>query len=310
MRAVPVSSREMKILVSGPNGLIGARLVSRLSGEGHDVIPLSRAPGPGRIGWDPAAGRLDTSAMSGLDGIIHLAGESIAGGRWTGARREAIRRSRVDGTRLLARAAAALRPRPSFFLLASAQGFYGDRGDTPVDETASPGSGFLADVCREWEAAADPARQAGIRTVPLRIGLVLTPEGGALRQMLLPFRLGLGAPLGSGRQYWSWITLDDLLGAFDHLIRTATLEGPVNGVTGAVTNRDFTRALAAALGRWTIPAVPRPLLRLLLGEMADALLLTSTRSVPRLLTESGFRWSDPELAPALRRLLHAGSRAC
>jgi len=178
-----------------------------------------------------------------------------------------------------------------------------------LDESSPPGTGFLADVCREWEAAADPAREAGIRTVALRIGLVLSPRGGALREMLLPFRLGLGGPLGNGRQYWSWITLDDLVAAFDHVIRTPTLEGPVNGVTGSVTNREFTRTLAGVLGRWTFPPVPRFALRLLLGEMADSLLLASTRAVPRRLTESGFRWSDPELPPALRRLL-AREAAC
>lgn len=300
----------MKILVSGPNGLIGTQVVALLKSQGHEPVPLSRTAGPGRVTWDPGAGRLDKAALSGIDGIIHLAGENIAGGRWTPARKEAIRSSRVVGTNLLARAAAALQPRPAFFIMASAQGYYGDRGDTPLDESAPAGTGFLADVGREWEAAADPAREAGIRTVPLRIGLVLSPRGGALKEMLLPFRLGLGGPLGSGRQYWSWITLDDVVAAFDHLIRTPSLSGPVNGVAGAVTNREFTLALARSLGRWTFPSVPRLALHLLLGEMADALLLGSMRLVPQRLTESGFRWKDPELEPALRRLLHPGDPSC
>ena len=293
----------MKILVSGPNGLIGSRLIPLLTQEGHETISLSRSPGPGRVTWDPASGRLDPAVLEGLDGIVHLAGETIAGGRWTPARKEAIRRSRIEGTTLLARAAASLSRKPSFFITASALGYFGDRGDTILDESAPPGGGFLSDTCREWEAAAEPARIAGIRTLALRIGLVLTPDGGALAEMLLPFRLGLGARLGNGRQYWSWITLQDIVRAIQHLIRTDTLEGPVNGVTGAVTNDEFTRTLNRVLGRPGFLPAPAFALRLLLGEMADPLLLFSTRLVPKRLIDSGFSWHDRELEPALRALL-------
>jgi uncharacterized protein (TIGR01777 family) len=293
----------MLILVSGPTGLIGTALVERLERDGCEVRRLSRSPGRGRVTWDPAAGRLDPGAFDGVHGVVHLAGESIAEGRWTAARKAAIRESRVAGTDLLARAAAAATPRPRFFVSASALGWYGDRGDTPLDESAPAGMGFLPDVCRAWEAAAAPARAAGIRTAAVRIGLVLATEGGALKEMLPPFRLGLGGPLGSGRQYWSWITLDDVVGAFTHVIRTETLEGPVNAVAGAVTNREFTRTLNRVLGRPTFLPVPRLALRLLMGEMADGLLLASARLVPRRLADSGFRWNDPGLEPALRRLL-------
>jgi len=304
-RAVRGSAKleAMRLLVSGPAGLIGTPLVERLEREGFEVRRLSRSPGLGRVTWNPTTGQLDPGALDGVHGVIHLAGESIAGGRWTPASKAAIRASRVMGTTLLARAAAAARPLPRFFLSASALGYYGDRGESLLDESAPPGTGFLADVSREWEAAAAPAREAGIRTAAIRIGLVLSPEGGALREMLLPFRLGLGGPLGNGRQYWSWITLDDVVAAFDHVARTDTLDGPINAVTGAVTNREFTRTLNRVLGRPGFLPVPAVALRLLLGEMADPLLLAGARLVPGRLVDSGFRWNDPELEPALRRLL-------
>ncbi|HEX7878630.1 MAG TPA: TIGR01777 family oxidoreductase [Candidatus Eisenbacteria bacterium] len=298
----------MRLLVSGPTGLIGTPLVERLEREGYEVRRLSRSPGSGRVTWDPATGRLAPDAFDGVHGVIHLAGESIAGGRWTPARKGAIRNSRVAGTTLLARTAAAARPLPRFFISASALGYYGDRGDALLDETAPPGTDFLAQVCQEWEAAATPARDAGIRTVAVRTGLVLAPEGGALKEMLLPFRLGVGGPLGNGRQYWSWITLDDIVAAFDHAIRTDTLEGPVNGVTGAVTNRDFTRVLNGVLKRPGFIPAPAAALKIMLGEMAEPLLLASARLVPRRLRDSGFRWNDPELEPALRRLLGRSPR--
>jgi uncharacterized protein (TIGR01777 family) len=294
----------MLILVSGASGLIGSALVPALEASGHRVLKLSRRPGGADTReWDPDAGRLDPRGLVGIDAVIHLAGENIAGGRWSAARKAAIEESRVRTTGLLARTVAALEPPPSAFVSASALGFYGDRGDERLDESSPPGEGFLADVCRKWEAATAPAEAAGVRTVHLRLGLVLTPRGGALAEMLLPFRLGLGGPLGPGRQWWSWITRDDVVGAFQHAVATPDLRGPVNGVAGAVTNRDFTRTLCRVLRRPMFLPVPRAVLALLLGEMADALLLASARVEPGRLAATDYRSKDPDLEPALRRLL-------
>lgn len=299
----------MKILITGSTGAVGAALAPRLARAGHHIVHLSRRPGgEGRptITWDPAAGRLEAAALEGIDAVVHLAGESIAGGRWNSGRKRAIRDSRVVGTRLLAERLAGLSRRPRVLACASALGWYGDRGDEVLTEDAAPGHGFLAGVCREWEAAAEPARAAGIRTAHLRIGIVLTPESGALREMLMPFRRGLGGTLGHGRQWMSWITLNDLVRAFEHLLGMESIHGPVNGVSpGAVTNAEFSRTLARVMRRPCLFQVPAAALKLLVGEMAEALLLSSARLVPARLLCSGFEFDQPALEPALRAMLES-----
>ena len=297
----------MNTLVSGASGMIGSALVKRLAEEGHEVTRLVRSPpkpDAPEIHWDPAANRLEPSAVEGFDAVVHLAGENIAQGRWTEAKKDRIRRSRVQGTRLLAGAIAQANRPPKVLLAASAIGFYGDRGDEELDEDSAGGSGFLADVCRDWEAATQAAGERGIRVVNVRIGLVLSTTGGALARLLPLFRLGLGGRLGGGRQYVSWITLDDLGEVIAHLIVTESCRGPVNAVAPQpVTNRQFTRALGRVLRRPALIPVPAPALRLLLGEMAGALLLSSARALPRRLLDSGFTFQDPNLAGALARLL-------
>lgn len=296
----------LHVAVTGAGGLIGSALVQRLAAEGHRVSPLvRRPPGPGEIGWDPDGGRLDSRDLEGIDAVVHLAGENV-GARWTRGRKRRIRDSRVRGTRLLSEAMARTSKRPAVLVSASAIGIYGDRGDELLDEGSPLGAAgdFLATVGQEWEAAADPARAAGIRVVHPRFGLVLSPEGGALGRMLLPFRLGLGGRLGGGSQWMSWISIDDAIAAVVHLLETETLRGPVN-VTAPepLRNRDFTRILGRVLSRPTPFMVPAAALRLALGEMADGALLSSARVVPRRLLASAFRFSHPDLESALRGVL-------
>jgi hypothetical protein len=297
----------MRILVSGSTGLVGSALVPALGGAGHDVVRLVRseaAGGGSAVRWDPAAGRLDAAALEGLDAVVHLAGESVAAGRWTAAKKERIRASRVDGTRLLCRALAGLSRPPRVLACASAIGFYGSRGDEVLKEESAPGSDFLAGVCKEWEAAAEPASRKGIRVASLRFGMILSPAGGALAKMLLPFRLGAGGILGDGRQYVSWIAIDDVLGAIQHVLSSQPLRGPVNVVAPRpVTNREFTRTLGRVLGRPTIVPMPAFAARVVFGEMADALLLSSARVEPARLLSSGHRFRFPDLEGALRHLL-------
>jgi len=296
----------MTILVTGASGLIGSALIPVLTREGHRIIRLVRAepkPGEAAIRWDPEAGILETAGLAGLDAVVHLAGENIAG-RWTTGKKARIRDSRVKGTRLLSESLARLPEPPNVLVCASATGYYGDRGEEPLQEESAPGSGFLAEVCREWEAAADAAVQRGIRVVHLRFGLVLSPKGGALARMLLPFRLGVGGIVGSGSQYWSWIALDDAVHAVHHALFTDTLRGPVNAVAPhPVTNREFTKILGRVLGRPTPFPVPAFAARFLFGEMADALLLASARVEPAKLLASGYRFRYPELEGALHHLL-------
>jgi uncharacterized protein (TIGR01777 family) len=247
---------------------------------------------------------VDAVSLEGLDAFVHLAGENIAAGRWTAARKEAIRNSRVMGTRLLCDALAGLSRPPKTLLCASAIGYYGDRWEDTLTEESPAGKGFLPEVCREWEAAAEPAAKKGIRVVHLRFGVVLTPAGGALARMLPPFRAGLGGTLGSGRQYVSWVALDDLPGIVLHALTREELRGPVNAVAPRpVTNREFTEALGKILSRPTFFPVPALALRVAFGEMADALLLASARVFPRRLEETGYRFRFPELHAALRHLL-------
>jgi uncharacterized protein (TIGR01777 family) len=297
----------MRVAVSGSGGLIGAEVVASLEAAGDEIVRLvRRAPGPSEnaVRWDPGSGIVDASALEGLAAVVHLAGENIAAGRWNAARKAAIRESRVTGTRLLCDTLARLSTPPETLVCASAIGWYGDRGDEVLTEEIPPGTGFLADVCRDWEAAAAPAARKGIRVVALRIGMVLSPKGGALARMLPPFRAGFGGVLGNGRQYVSWVALDDLAGIVLHVLANRDLDGPVNAVSPhPVTNREFTGALGSVLSRPTPFPVPAFALRLAVGEMADALLLASARVVPRRLEETGYRFRFPELHAALRHLL-------
>lgn len=296
----------MKVLISGSSGLIGSALAPFLSAQGHTITRLVRSAGnhENAVSWDPQAGTIDSTRLEGFDAVVHLAGESIAGGRWTAARKARIRDSRVEGTRLLATALAGLERRPRVLVSASAMGYYGDRGDEVLREDSPPGTGFLADACRAWEQAADPAREKGIRVVNLRTGLVLAGAGGALPKMLPPFKLGVGGVVGSGRQYWSWITLDDEVAAIHHVLVSESLEGPVNAVVPrAVTNREFTQSLGRVLSRPTLFPLPAFVARLALGEMADELLLASQRLEPARLMASGYPYRFPDLEPALRHVL-------
>jgi len=299
----------LTVVLAGASGLVGRALGSRLAAQGHRVRRLVRRPAAAQdeSRWDPAAGECDPALMSGADVVINLAGENLAAGRWTAARREAILRSRVDTTRTLATAMARSARRPAVFINASATGIYGDRGDEVLTESSASGTGFLADVCRAWEDPLATAAQAGIRTVALRTGVVLTPQGGALAKMLPAFRLGAGGRLGSGRQWMSWITLDDLLGVIDHVLTHRECSGPINAVAPQpVTNAEFTAALGRALRRPTVFPVPVFMLRLLFGQMADEALLSSTRAVPKVLLDTGFEFRQGELEPALRQLISRG----
>ena len=301
-----------RFAVSGASGLLGSTLTEVLATGGHEAWSLARAgsgsrlPGAsaGSVSWDPRNGSIDTAALEGMDYVVHLAGASIADGRWSEERRSLIRQSRVQGTRLIAEALAGLERPPKALICASATGWYGDRGDERLDESSGPGQGFLPDVCREWEAAADPARESGIRVVHLRFGMILWPAGGALERMLLPFLAGAGGRMGSGDQFWSWVSLDDAVGAVMHAAAHEELEGPVNVVAPEpIRNRDFTSVLGSVLRRPTLVPTPAPALRLALGAMADELLLASSRVFPERLGATGFPFRDPELDPALRHML-------
>ena len=295
----------MKILVSGSTGLVGSALVPFLLTGGHQVARLVRSQptAGGEVPWDPAAGRLEATNLEGLDAVVHLAGERITG-RWTAAKKARIRSSRVQGTRLLAEALAGMKQPPKTLVCASAIGYYGHRGDELLREESPPGAGFLAEVCREWEAAARPAAEKGLRVVHLRIGVVLSAAGGALARMLTPFKLGLGGRIGPGSQFMSWIAIEDLTGAIHHALANESLRGPVNAVAPrAITNREFTKTLGRVLGRPTIFPMPAFAARLAFGQMADELLLASARVEPTRLIASGYKFRTPELEAALRHLL-------
>ena len=294
----------MIVAVSGAGGLIGSALISSLRASGHRAVALvRRAPRPGEdaLSWDPSSGALIPANSAVADAVIHLAGESIMGLRWTVEKKRRIRESRVTATRLLAQTLTRLPKPPTVLICASGIGYYGSRGDGVVTEDSRQGTGFLADLARDWEAATATAIAQGIRVVSLRIGVVLSKQGGALATMLTPFRLGLGGVVGSGAQWMSWIALDDVIGAILHILSTDGLRGPVNAVAPApVTNAEFTRTLGRVLGRPTLVPLPAFAARLALGEMADELLLTSQRVLPARLEASGYSFRHPSLEGALR----------
>jgi hypothetical protein len=301
----------MRVAITGSTGLVGSEAVAVLSAAAHEVVRLvRRAPGPGEkaVRWDPAKGEIDAAGLEGFDAVLHLAGENVGSGRWTAARKAAIRDSRVNGTRLLCDTLAGLSRPPKTLVCASAIGIYGDRGEDVLTEESPPGAGFLPGVCREWEATSGAAARKGIRVVVLRIGVVLSPKGGALSRMLPLFRAGFGGVIGSGRQYVSWVALDDLSQIILHALRCGDLSGPVNAVAPRpVTNREFTEMLGKALSRPTPLPVPAFALRLAVGrEMADALLLASARVLPRRLEETGYPFRFPELGAALRHMFRKG----
>jgi uncharacterized protein len=294
----------MNILLTGASGLLGTALLSRLRNNGHVVVPLRRAATPkqGEPTWNPASGQVDLGAFP-CDAVVHLAGENIAQ-RWTEEAKARIRTSRVEGTRLLSEALARAAQPPRVMVCASATGIYGDRGEQIVEEDSGSGTGFLAEVCQAWEAAAAPARQRGIRVVHLRLGIVLTRQGGALAKMLPAFRLGLGGRLGCGQQYWSWVFVEDVLGVVELALSDEGLNGAVNTVAPeAVTNAAFTTALARVLQRPAVLPVPAFVVRAAFGEMGQEALLASCRVQPTRLLQAGFKFRFPALEGALRHLL-------
>jgi uncharacterized protein len=297
----------MRIAVTGSSGLIGTALVEALEGDGHQVTRLVRgdATGPNELRWAPAAGTIDAAGLEGHDAVVHLAGVGIGDHRWTAEHKAAVLDSRVQGTSLLASTIARLDRPPAVLASASAVGFYGDRGNQPLTEADGPGTGFLADVVRQWEDAAAPAAEAGIRVARLRSGVVLTDKGGALDKQLLPFKMGLGGRVGTGEQYLSWISLDDEVGAIRHVLATDTIEGPVNLTAPTpVTNAEFTKALGRVLGRPTVMPVPKLALTTMFGkEMTAEMLLAGQRVLPAVLQASGFAFVDDEIEAALRRIL-------
>ena len=296
----------MKIAITGSPGFIGTALVPSLTAAGHQVLRLVRSEqqrAPDTIDWNPATSYVDTPALEGIEAVIHLAGEQISG-RWTPQKKRKILVSRTQGTHLLAEALGQLRQPPQVMVCASAIGFYGDRGEEWLQEDSPPGSGFLAEVCQQWEAASEPAAKKGIRVVRLRTGIVLSPKGGALAQMLPPFRMGVGGVIGPGTQYMSWIALDDLIGAYQHALATTSLKGPVNAVApNPVSNREFVKTLGKALSRPAVFPMPSLAVRLAFGEMGVQLLLASARVRPARLRSSGYAFRYPVLESALRHLL-------
>ena len=295
----------MKIVISGASGLIGTQLVNKLSNSGHEVVRLvRRSPKSGEIQWNPKTGALDPASLEGVDAVVHLSGAGIGDKRWTVGYRKEILDSRTASTALLATTIASLSRKPSVFLSGSAIGIYGARNDEQLTEVSTHGTGFLAEVCEQWEAAAKPAIDAGIRTVFLRTGIVLTPKGGALKKLLPLFKLGVGGKFGNGKQWQSWISLDDEIGAIEHLLSTK-VSGAVNlTAPNPVTNAEFTKVLASVLKRPAVVPVPTFAPKILLGgELADALLFTGQRVIPAALNASGYMFKHTTLESALRSLL-------
>ncbi|MEX2049050.1 MAG: TIGR01777 family oxidoreductase [Gemmatimonadota bacterium] len=294
----------LTVAITGASGLVGQNLTNFLTSGGHRVIRLvrhSRELADDAVYWNPAAGELDPAALASVDAVVHLAGTPIAAGRWTDARKRSILESRVKGTELIARTLASMREGPRVLVSSSAVGYYGDRGGESLDERARSGSGFLAEVCRAWEGATMPAERAGVRVVLLRTGVALSPAGGAIGQMLLPFKMGVGGRLGSGKQYMSWIDLDDLVALIHHALYTESLRGPVNATApNPVTNATFTSALGRALGRPTVLPVPGLAVKAVFGELGTEALLWGQRVLPRKATESGFRFFYEGVEDSLR----------
>lgn len=299
----------MRILVSGSTGFLGMALVESLEGQGHTIARLVR-PGVARkdiarddsqaVAWDPVAGRFDAGAAEGADALIHLAGASIAGGRWNGSRKELLRTSRIDATRHLIGVVAKLQRPPRVIVAASAVGYYGSRGDETLTEASAPGNDLLAGLCREWETEAARGAEFDARVLNLRFGVILAAHGGALAQMALPFKLGAGGRLGDGRQWMSWLTLREAVSIIQFALATPGLAGPINAVTpNPVQNKEFTSVLAKTLHRPALFPAPAFVLRLALGEMADALLLSSQKVIPSKLTAAGYPFLQPSLASAL-----------
>ena len=294
----------MKIVVAGASGMLGTALTPALRERGHEVIGLGRTGGAQVARWDPARGELDRAVMEGAGAVINLAGAGIAEGRWTAARRAEILNSRVQSTRILVETMASIEARPEVFVCASAAGFYGEGGECELTEEAPPGDTFLAQVCQRWEAGAREAVPLGIRVVMMRLGMILSAQGGALAKMLPVFRSRLGGPAGGGTQWVSWITLDDAVAAFVHAVEVKTVHGPVNtAAPGVVRNAEFARALGEVLVRPAVVPAPAPMLRLMFGQMADETILQSARLVPRGLQASGFTFAHPELRGALRSVV-------
>lgn len=297
----------MKILVSGASGLVGSALVPDLEKKGHEVYRLVRRlpkANERKIFWDPDCEEIEQEALEGFDAVIHLGGESIAEGRWTAAKKARIRESRVQSTDFLSRTLAALSRPPKTFACASATGFFGNRGDEELTENSPPGEGFLAEVCREWEAATAPAEEKGVRVLHLRFGVILSEKGGAFTKMLPPFKLGIGGKLGDGKQYVSWIALTDVVRAISYLLEKTEMVGAVNLVSpDPVTNEEWTRTLGEVLHRPTFFRMPAFAAKIAFGEMAEEALLASVKVVPQKLQESGFQFEHPELKETFESLL-------
>jgi len=300
-------TKPLKIVMAGASGMVGGELKASLISAGHEVKTLVRRLAEtqsGEIYWDPDKREIDKPLIEGMDAVIHLGGVNIGDARWSKERKEAIRQSRVQSTRLLAETLASLSAKPKVFIVSSAIGYYGNRGEEVLVEESQPGKGFLPETCEEWERAADPARWSNLRVVHVRTGIVLSLSGGALPKMLPPFRMGVGGVIGSGKQWMSWIALEDLVGIFREILYREDLSGPVNATApGTVTNHDFTKVLGKVLRRPTLFPLPAFAVKLLFGEMGEALLLEGQNVQPGKLKKAGFKFLYPDLEQALRLLL-------
>ena len=296
----------MKVLITGSSGLVGSALTDFFVANGDEVIRLlSRSAPADSPVWDPENGEINLAGVRDISAVVHLASDNLGEGRWNDRKKNSILNSRVKGTQLLSEFFAATEHKPNVIVSASAVGYYGNRGEKRVDEASEPGKGFLADVCRQWEEATASAVDVGIRVANLRLGLILSAEGGTLKKMLLPFRIGLGGVIGSGKQYMSWVSIDDVIGTIQHIIANAAVRGPVNLVSpNPVSNREFTKTLGQVLNRPTIFPMPAFAARIAFGEMADELLLSSTRVIPKKLMDSGYEFRHPELGGAFEHLLN------
>ena len=297
-----------KIAITGASGLVGSRVGETFGAAGWQVLPLVRSRGGAssdEIYWNPVSGEIETEKLEGLDALVHLAGDNVGEGRWSEEKKQRIWSSRVDGTRLLANAIGKLEKPPKVWVSASAIGYYGDRGEERLEESSGPGTGFFAELCQAWEAETQPAREQGVRVVNLRIGVVLDRAGGALPKMVLPFKMGLGGVIASGKQYMSWVSLPDVVGAIRFAVEREGLSGPANAVApGPVTNREFTKTLGRVVGRPTILPMPGALAKLAFGaEKASEMLLVSSRIYPAALQAAGYEFTCPELEPCLRAAL-------